>query len=135
MSVTDFPTADRQAEIFANYLLGQKPRQQSIKLFVDAGGADMAALNSADSKLLRFVFRRPFLLRYIDAYLALARPASLLRKRLYLLFAIMEASPYYVDYFLPQKRSVFYVLMLPAVGLRAVCRLLIGAIIVKVNGL
>ena len=54
-----------------------------------------------DERTLEFVARHPRLLGIIDGGLALRRPRSVVRQRLLLMAAILEASPDHADRFLP----------------------------------
>jgi hypothetical protein len=131
MSTRKVPSLKKQAEIFANYLVRQPPPKKLVEIFIDSIEADA---DNTDTFLL-LALTRPCLLPYLDAYSELFRPTSLLRQRLYLMCAILEASPHYVDYFLPRKRSPFYIFMLPILGLRALYRLTVGIMIAKVYSL
>ena len=56
-----------------------------------------AASPLSPERLLRRAIRQPWLLGFIDGALALRRPGSGLRRRLRLMFAILETSPFYCD--------------------------------------
>ena len=49
--------------------------------------------------------RFPFLLQFIDAGYALRRSPSALRKKILLMFAVLESLPEYAHYFLPKKNQ------------------------------
>ncbi len=120
-----------EAALFSKYLIGHAPSQAHTTLY-ERGVSKLAS--SASSGTYFTVLRHPSLLPYLDAYDAFFRPASPLRQRLYLMFAILEASPDHTELFLPQKRSLWYLLMILAHGARGVYRLIVGTILVKVGG-
>jgi len=67
----------------------------------------------------------------IDSGLALIKPHSEVRRRLYLMFAILESTPEYWKYFIPVRRSGWYIITIIGVGLRSVLRAIFGVILVK----
>jgi hypothetical protein len=84
---------------------------------------------------MQTALKHPFLLPYLDAHDAFFRPNSELRQRLYLMFSILEASPDFADSFLPRKHSTWYIITIGAYGLRGIYRLIVGTVLVKVQGL
>ena len=59
------------------------------------------------------------------------KPDSELRRRIYVMFAVLESSPKYHRYFLPQKHSFLYVFVIFLLGIRAILRLVTGFVVVK----
>lgn len=135
MSSYKLPNTEKQASIFGWYLLKQQVSKNIINFFIKVGGIDTVNINHNDRKILAFVFNHPGSIVYIDSYFALIRPTSDLRRRLHLMFSVIEASPNYTTYFLNQQRTILYVFLILFVGTRAIFRFLVGAIIVKVWGL
>jgi hypothetical protein len=125
-------TLQNQAQIFGRYLVGTQPDKRAVDLYVKA----MTGTNAkgADATLLQYLQKHPRSVGLIDGGLALVSPQSEVRRRLYIMFAILEASPAYVDKFLPQDRSKLYALHIIGVGIRAAFRGVIGMIIVKIVG-
>lgn len=123
--------AKQQAEIFTAYLLKSSPTQQHTELYEKALASQSLPQVSQRTTTLQAGLDNPQLLAYLDAHDAFFRPNSELRQRLYLIFSILEASPDFTDYFLPIKRSKWYIGVVPFIGLRAIWRLLVGFIIVK----
>jgi hypothetical protein len=128
------PALKQEAQILTVYLLHRTPSKQHTQLYARAVSSQKFD-ESNQSKTLHAGLRHPRLLPYLDAYDALFRPNSVLRRRLYLMFAILEASPDFTELFLPHKRSKWYLLAVGMVGARGVCRLAIGLILVKAGGL
>lgn len=125
-------TLTTQAILFTKYLIGKMPDKQSIALYSQAIKQD--ELTVSDKKVLSFMLRWPRLIGFIDAGLALTSPHSEVRRRIYVMFAILESQPLFWRDFLPVKRSGWYVFFILLVGLRSIVRAVGGILIVKVLG-
>ena len=126
-------SSKRQAEIFGRYLLKIPPSSASKKLFVRiVDRTDF--ISQQDANLLKFALERPWAISYIDAGLAVLNPDSELRRRLFIMFAILESMPDYYDYFLPKRRSFWYAFYVFFSGLRAALKATVGVVLVKTVG-
>lgn len=121
----------QEALLFGKYYLKVTPNDRVVSLYTKAikGSIDYA---SSVSKDIIFVRKYPWLLRIVDSGAAIVKPQSEIRKRLYMMFAILEASSEYHDLFLPKKRNGAYVVVIGLTGFAAVIRALIGIFVVKV---
>ncbi|HVX58663.1 MAG TPA: hypothetical protein VG964_02910 [Candidatus Saccharimonadales bacterium] len=124
----------RQAEIFCHYLTGRRVTDKAVRDFSEAMARTASTLSSHDEKLVRFAVKHPWSVGYLDGALALVEPEAELRRRLYFMFSILEASPDYHAEFLPQRRSPSYIFIIAVAGVRSVIRALAGMILVKVVG-
>ncbi len=88
-----------------------------------------------EERLVSFAFRHPKLLPSLDASLVFLRPNSELRRRIYIMFAILETMPQYSKDFLPQEFRFKDYLYISGAGIRAILRLIIGIVIVKMGRL
>jgi len=122
----------QEARIFARYLLQTEPTDSAIKLYNAAMQANSGDADGSDKKLLSLIVKYPFLLSCVDAGLALLKPNSEVRRRLYVMFSILESTPDYHERFLPKQRSPLFVFVLILVGIRAVFRTAAGIVVVKV---
>jgi hypothetical protein len=122
---------EQQAALFSRYLIGQTPSATVVSRYVQAVQRG-AAISAAERRLIAFACRHPWSIGCLDAGLVLVNPHVEFRRRLYVMFAILEATPEHSDYFLPRQRSPLYLLWLGVVGLRAVARAIIGLILLKV---
>jgi hypothetical protein len=68
---------------------------------------------------------------FVDAGLAVSRPDSVVRTRLLVLSAILEASPELADMFLPTPKPAIYAAYAALVGLRAALKAAIGLVLVR----
>lgn len=122
---------ESEARLFARYLVRRDAGPEVIKLYGRAVGP-RRDLNPRDRKLLDFMLRHPHSIGLIDAGLILGDPYSEVRRRLYIMFAILEASPDYADCFLTRDRSWAYILFVGYSGVRGIIKTLLGSIFVKV---
>ena len=125
---------EREALIFGRYLLEQDPTEKVVELYKRAITGTPVSPSSEDKKLLEFVVQNPWSVGFIDGGLALLRTDSDIRRRIYTMLAITEAMPEYHDYYLPKKRSGWYLLVIALVGIRGAIRTIFGAVLVKAIG-
>lgn len=123
-----------EAKRFSSYLIGVTPDDVVVARYVEAilPGLDRAQISKRDERLLVLTTRFPWLIGSIDGGLALLDPTSEVRRRILVMFALLEANPAYTRYFLPRKRSPFYAVVVLLLGIRASYRALLGIAIVKV---
>jgi NADH dehydrogenase len=94
-----------ECRLFARYLLDVDPPDLLIERYVAAHQRLLGGPEASPScRELRFVHRHPRALPFVDAALGLRDRQSVLRKKILLTAAILEASPLYADFFL--ERSV-----------------------------
>jgi hypothetical protein len=125
-------TLEKEARIFTHYLIGRNANAQAIQLYKDA--MNNSKPDEADRKLVDFMTAHPASIGFIDAGLVFHNASSEARRRLYVMFAILEANSEYYDLFLPKKRSPWYVFVIGYSGLRAVLKAGLGLLLVKVVG-
>jgi hypothetical protein len=92
----------REAERFSRYLIGEPPGPEEAERYrraVEARGAVPG--RERDRRLLGWMARHPWMIGPLDAGLALADPESVVRFRLCLMLAVLEASPAHCRRFLP----------------------------------
>jgi hypothetical protein len=111
---TDLPQAARadrpdeeilgkEAAAIARYLLRCAPPPELVGRYIEAHQLRLSSEPiSSDVKLFR---RYPALLGLLDAGSGIVQPQSLLRKKILLMAAILEATPYYADFFLAEPRG------------------------------
>ena len=120
-----------EADMLARYLVGEDPNQTVRDLY--AGAMELAdnQVSGVDERIWQLILRRPCLLPWFDAGLAMARPDSNVRRRVFTMLAILEANTEYTNYFLSRKKSIWYLFYLMVIGVRTVVRTVIGTIMVK----
>jgi hypothetical protein len=121
-----------QAILFGTYYVGHAPSRAAVDLYMRAMQTRHTSITERDAKILVFALHHPKSLGCIDAGLALIRPQAELRRRLFIMFAVLESLPEYCDYFLPQQRSLLYLAAIGFYGFRSIGRALLGVVLIKV---
>jgi hypothetical protein len=93
-------SAELEARLLGRYLLGKDPNERAIALYRSAIIVEVSA--QAKERSWRMAMRRPWLIGPLDAGLALLQPTALLRERIWVMSAILEACPEYYEDFAPQ---------------------------------
>ncbi len=122
---------EQEAAHFASYFLKDSSSKAVIDLYEKAL-TDCPVPSERDKKLLAFIAKNPSLTGLVDAALAFTDPHSEVRRRLYIMFAILESQPEHCDSFLPVKRNPFYVFIIAWVGFVSVWKTFLGIILLKV---
>jgi hypothetical protein len=121
-----------EGERFGRYLIGDSVPTVLVDRYVSAMRSMGLVADGRDRRLLGLVERHPGLLGVVDGGLALRRPGSVIRTKLLVMSAILEATPDYASAFLPARRSRIYIVYAGLVGVRAGCKGLVGAVLVSV---
>lgn len=91
----------REAQILTRYLIKEKPREKEVSLYATALSSHDASLTTKrDEHLWQLMMRNPSLIGIVDAGLALTDPHSNIRRRIFLMLSILEASPGYAATFM-----------------------------------
>lgn len=120
-----------EAEQISNYLLGISAHDSEKNTYADAMQKLNIRFSEYEQALWNNMLKNKWRMACIDAGLALKDPNNNVRRKLFTMLAILEASPNYTFYFLSRNFSFFYLFKLGAVGLRAVVRAMAGIIIVN----
>jgi hypothetical protein len=106
-------TGEDLAIAIARHLIGEPPRSEEIlrwRRAIDFHDARLA--RERDRRLWALITRKPWLIGPVDAGLALLDPVSPVRHRLYLMLAVLEASPDHTHHFLMRNDSALALLAL-----------------------
>jgi hypothetical protein len=120
-----------QGMAFGRYLLGAPPSEDALRLF-ERAAARLPPLEDRETRLVAFLLRNGWAIGPVDAALALIRPASPVRGRVFLMLAVLECLPEYAPRFLPATRSQFEPLRIAGHALRALGRALVGMVVLAV---
>jgi hypothetical protein len=123
--------SDNEAQVLSQYLIGESCSEQTIHHYTEAVNKLNAALNEAQQKTWRSMLGSNFYLKLIDSGLAISNPQSALRKRIFIMLTLLESSPDHVQYFLPQERSIWYLIPLGFKAGLSAMYLVVGTIAVK----
>jgi hypothetical protein len=121
----------QQGDLFGRYLTKKPVNTKFIERYSQAVKAFKITPTEYDKKLLDYVIKHPWSLGLLDAALPLYRPYAELRHRIYLMLAILEASPDYQTLFLPVRRSAFHIVRLMLCSLRAIIKTVIGSLLLR----
>jgi len=110
-SSNDEATLKAECVLNARYLMDCEPPQELIDRYVEANrilfGKEIEGRVEPE---LAFIHRNPHALPFIDAAAGLLRPQSIVRRKLFLTAAILEATPTYADFFLKRPEPVLKLL-------------------------
>ncbi|HXB10477.1 MAG TPA: hypothetical protein VNZ45_00710 [Bacteroidia bacterium] len=120
----------KEASVFSRYLIGQEPDEHSVALYIEAQKKLKISLKHREASQIKFVLLFPFTLPMIEGPMAILRPDYAIRKKLYTMFCILESSPKYHQYFLPQERKGSFLFTFLLTGVRAVFNTIAGLFIV-----
>jgi hypothetical protein len=120
-----------EAVIFSNYLIGVAPDDPATSLYIKALRYRPGDVSKIDKARLAFVRNNPWMVRFVDSGLALVDPSSEVRRRIYIMFSVLEASPHYHNKFLPARRKWWYIFVVGLIGVKGVLKTAIGAVVVK----
>jgi len=128
--ITVFP---EEAHSLSFYLVGRSCAVSVADDYALAVSVLGVNLNLVQEKMYVRMLKSRLLMGAIDGGLAFVKRDSALRKRIFVMLCLLEASPLYTESFLPRKRSFMYLL---ALGLKILCSFgmaLVGALIIKLK--
>jgi hypothetical protein len=100
--VADELSIREEADRIGRYLLGEAPTRGEQELYLQANETLGIRLIPYEEALLRTALSGPFMAGLIDGGLALTDPASMIRKKFFIMLAILEASPEHSRRFLSE---------------------------------
>ena len=120
-----------ECKVITHYLVGRSPEEALISRYVEANQILLTdKADSTDQSILAFVRRHPQTLPYLDAALALLRRNSILRDKILLMLAILEASPSFTDAFLPEPLSrIEFFARMTGYGISSGIRFFVGSLL------
>lgn len=121
-----------EANDFTRYLIRKDAEPAIVARYVDSIGNQPIDLSAKDKRTLHFVGKNPWAIKYIDAVHSLRSPHSELRRRLFILLAILEASPAYTDLFLPKDQKQSYFVYVAWSGTKGGIKAFLGSILLLV---
>ena len=120
-----------ECRMIVRYLIRTEPTAQLCNAYHTALTKTQFEFGDDEKKIWLICMRHPWMLKYIDAYLAYKRPYHSVRQRIYLVLGLLETQPEYSKYFLPATSSLA---RLPVVFLRlinAYLKIIVGQMLVS----
>lgn len=124
-----------EAVWFARYLIDAEPSDALIERYVRANTKVLHdAPTAGDEDILAFVHRHPWSVGWLDAGTAVMGDAPLLRKKLVVMMAILEATPDHIEATAPVENAGIALLVwrLGRAGAKAAVKLVVGSALAAV---
>ena len=91
-----------EAQVLSRYLTGKEIPERAVGLYTDAlSKLGLLDLGPEGNRLWKRMMQYPYIIGPIDSALALDQPHSPVRKRIYVMLAILETQPELSALFLP----------------------------------
>lgn len=118
----------REGEILSRYLVDESVSQNFLERYIRANGILFPDVpGQREDPVVFFVCRYPWSLPFLDAVLGILHPQAVLRKKLLLMVALLEAAPDYTNYFIPERVPVFqFWLKVARFGMTSLLKIVIG---------
>lgn len=120
-----------EALVFGQYLIGQTINDATVERYNRAIEKLNYQADEWEQAIVEKAVRKPSLIPYYDAAMALRHRNALLRKKIFVMLAILETRPEYVDYFLSKEYPKSYFLNVIGIGVRSVYRAVVGLLIYR----
>ena len=120
-----------ECRAITRYLVEQEPSQDLISRYIEANAVLFTdEASGPDLAIIAFVRKKPWSLPFLDAVSGLMRPNSLLRNKILVMIAILEATPQFSDFFLPESFSIpQFFWRMAGYGISSMAKFLIGVFI------
>lgn len=122
---------EKQAKQFTYYLIKRQPTKLEIDLYKRAIANNKHGISLKDEKVLEFVNRHGWSIGLIDSCMALTNPHSEMRRRLLIMFSILECMPERYDQFIPKRHSSWYWLVVLYTCVEDVLKAAAGSVLLK----
>lgn len=125
----------REALWFGRYLIGAEPSEPLVERYVRANAKVLRETpTKRDAAVLAFVHAHPWSLGLLDAGTAFTRNAPLLRRKLVVMMAILEATPEFFDETAPVEDAGIPALVwrLGLAGAKAAAKITLGTLLAAV---
>jgi len=125
---------ESEGRLFGRYLVGRVPPQELVERYQEANRVLFRGAGPGpDAAVVAFARRHPWSIPFLDGAAGLVRPASLLRSKILVMAAVLEASPAFADEFLSRAvHPVSLALRLLGLGTLAVARAAVGVLVYAV---
>lgn len=118
-----------EASMLVKYLTGRPASPQVALLYAAAVQKTRFNEDARHRRIWQWCLQHPWSLKYLDAALAWPQRYHILRKRIYIMLAILETQASYSDRFLPRPRSPWYAIVILFSVMRAFINMIAGKIL------
>ncbi|MCW1148828.1 hypothetical protein [Flavobacterium lacisediminis] len=122
----------REATIISKYLLDVSIGDTEMEKYHLAMEHLKIELAKEEALLWRFMLKSRLVMLFIDSYLSFFLPQSAIRRKLFIMLAILETTPLYAAYFLPKERNLFFLIKILFLGFVSFFYVFIGFFMVKI---
>lgn len=126
---------DGEAQVLSRYLIGKNCSAAIAADYAAAVSKLNITLTDTEANAYRKMLASGFVMRSVDSALALTKSQSLIRKRIFVMLALLECTTENTRYFLPQPRSIFYFFIIGLRVVRGFAFAIIGLLIIKLLGI
>ncbi|MEI8202982.1 MAG: hypothetical protein WCH34_08220 [Bacteroidota bacterium] len=117
-----------EAQVLTKYLIGENTTSEVVDLYTLAIGCLNISFTKNEQNQWDKMMKNVFLLKVIDSGLAIIDKNNPIRKRIFLMLAILEAQPNYYNHFFQKERNSWYLLNFFYRGMVSVFYLVIGVL-------
>jgi len=119
---------EKECKWITQYLVSEIPSSENVQRYIQGHSCLLESPQpNKDLAITAYVRRFPWSLPYLDAVCGLFHPHCLLRKKILLMVAILEASPRYTSYFLPEAVSFpRFLISMMGYGLKSMVKVFFG---------
>lgn len=122
---------DKQARQFTYYLIKKEPIKLEIDLYCQAIANSKDNISLREKKVFDFVDRHNWSIGLIDSSMALTDSHSAMRRRLFIMFSILECMPERYDQFIPKRHSLWYWFSIFYICLTSILKAACGSVLLK----
>jgi len=102
-----------EARVISYYLIKDYPSEDELGLYVKAVGSSQFSVElPLDRRIMELSIKHPWMLHIFDAGLSVSNPKSVIRRKIFTMLAILEASPHHFQKFLAVKYSKLKLIMI-----------------------
>lgn len=120
-----------EGRLFGRYLVGREPPRELVERYREANRILLGGTApGSDAAVIAFARRHPWSIPFLDGATGLVRPGSLLRNKILVMAAVLEASPAFAEEFLSRTvHPVSLVLRVLGLATLAVVRAAVGVLV------
>jgi hypothetical protein len=129
--MTNAEQLSQEAEIFGAYFLKEKPTAFVVDLYKQGNEKLKLEVSGKDERILKFILRNRWSVGMMDSGLVFINPHSTVRRKMFIMLAILECQPEYIDLFFTKNQPKIYFFYILWVGFRAFMKAALGVVLVK----